>query len=561
MLRLWHITLLSGLTLACSADEDPIVGDTSVSVLHYDFHFDMDTRQAVATLQLRLDQDGDCFELPMRTEGIDALLLDQEAPVSAEYLNATLKLCGAGWPAGSEIAFGVTTIVPEETWGDSQVGYSVRQDAEGTDFSYLVSWVGGCDRFGPCDSSPSAFAKYRLTIDHPSGEQVLCPGIITAGDTQTICDFAYEGGPTYSSFGFAADPSWTKVDLGDWGGISTTLYDLPSADLAGKLNIDEHRDFTAWMVENFGPYPYGNELRFATAPTYWNGFEHPGNIVLNEQLSTVGAGTTSYSNPLAHTTSHEIAHQWAGNQTTLAGTYDFVWKEAMANYLVYVHMDEFVSPDRARRMLYKWKRSVPYSDYHLVPGEKPPLLDFYGDVYGPGPVILFRQLEALFNRQSVLSALSQLLGETRAISVSDVQEALEEATGANLDTYFEAWVYGEGDPTYPRFAVTVTPGQGNSKVLVKVEQEDAEQGLYGCAFDIALDGQSESEELRVPVHLGPDGMALWTEIVTASFEVTGFRFDPDHQCLGSLATAQSTRTYDPELAEPMVAPAYRRVAP
>jgi hypothetical protein len=56
-------------------------------------------------------------------------------------------------------------------------------------------------------------------------------------------------------------------------------------------------------------------------------------------------------------------------------------------------------------------------------------------------------------------------------------------------------------------------------------------------------------------------MALWTEIVTASFEVTGFRFDPDHQCLGSLATAQSTRTYDPELAEPMVAPAYRRVAP
>src|SRR5690606_23155931 len=106
--------------------------------------------------------------------------------------------------------------------------------------------------------------------------------------------------------------------------------------LAPRLDVDEHKAFTAWMVENFGPYPYGNELRFAVGPTYWNGFEHPGNIILNDRLNTGGIGE-SFSNPLAHTTSHEIAHQWAGDQTTLADTYDFVWKEAMAEYLVYAH--------------------------------------------------------------------------------------------------------------------------------------------------------------------------------------------------------------------------------
>jgi aminopeptidase N len=552
------MSLLSVLTLACSADEDPIIGDTSVSVLHYDFHFDMATRQAVATLQLRLDQDGDCFALPMRIEGLEGVLLDQEEPVSAEYGNGTLNLCGAGWAAGTEIAFGATSTVPLETWGDSQVGYSVRPDVEGTDFSYLVSWVGGCDRFGPCDSSPSAFAKYRLTIDHPSGEQVLCPGTITAGDTQTICDFDFEGGPTYSSFGFAADASWTLVDLGDWGGISTTLYDLPSADLAGKLNIDEHRDFTAWMVDNFGPYPYGTELRFATAPTYWNGFEHPGNIVLNEQLKAGGFGS-AYTNPLAHTVSHEIAHQWAGDQTTLASTYDFVWKEAMAEYLVYVHKDEFVSVPRARKTLTAWKGFSRNSDFHLVPGEEPPLLDYYGDVYGPGPMILFKQLEALFDRASVMQALSDLLGQPRAIGVVDVKIALEEATGANLDAYFEAWVYGEGVPAWPEFAVT-TEAAGDG-TLVRVSQMNAELGLYGCAFDIALDGAEPEQELRVAVNLGPEGMATWSTTATPTFEVTGFRFDPDHQCLGTLATSEARQVpRDPKYMQPWVAPAYKRVA-
>ncbi|MCP4446571.1 MAG: hypothetical protein GY811_14675 [Myxococcales bacterium] len=44
--------------------------------------------------------------------------------------------------------------------------------------------------------------------------------------------------------------------------------------------------------------------------------------------------------PSAHTTSNEIAHHWAGEQTTLLETHDFVWKEAMAEYLVFVHKTE-----------------------------------------------------------------------------------------------------------------------------------------------------------------------------------------------------------------------------
>ncbi len=523
------------------ASDEPIVGEASISVLHYDYHFDMETREAVASLRIRIDREGNCFSLPMRSEGMREVSIDNEPALSSDYDGSMATLCGIGWPADSEILFRSTTTVPLATWNDSQVGYSVSTDIEGGTFSYLVSWVGGCDRFAPCDSQASAFATYRFTIDHPAGQTVLCPGTISAGDTQTICDFDYEGGPTYSSFGFAASENWNKVDLGDWGGIAVDFYDMPSANLASKLDVDEHKSFMAWMVETFGPYPYGDTLRFAVGPTYWNGFEHPGNIILNDRLTT-GGFQSAFANPLAHTTSHEIAHQWAGDQTTLASTYDFVWKEAMAEYLVFVHKDENISQPRARQTLGAWKRFSGFSEYYLVPDEKPELIDYYGDVYGPGPMILFRQVEALFSRAEVMQALASLLGSPQAIGVDDVQLALEEATGADLQAYFAAWVHGSGAPSWPRFTVTTTAVANGLQVTV--DQNNPEQGLFGCAFDIALRGEQE-QELLVRIDLGTDGMASFEIIATPDFEVSEMRFDSNRECLAFESTAQATTQNEP----------------
>ncbi|MFY0583336.1 M1 family aminopeptidase [Cystobacter fuscus] len=57
--------------------------------------------------------------------------------------------------------------------------------------------------------------------------------------------------------------------------------------------------------------------------------EHPGNIILSEDLPLL---RSEYANQTRHTLMHEIAHQWAGNRTTLAEAHDFAWKEAIAEY-------------------------------------------------------------------------------------------------------------------------------------------------------------------------------------------------------------------------------------
>jgi aminopeptidase N len=263
---------------------------------------------------------------------------------------------------------------------------------------------------------------------------------------------------------------------------------------------------------------------------------------------------------VTNTTIHEIGHMWAGDQTTLASTHDFVWKEAMVEYLKMVHL-ETIDMDRATSTALGWKLSASrYDDYYPVPGEQPPLLDFYSHVYGAGPLVLFRQIEALFDREKVISALQSVLGTPRTLSVDDVKAALEASTGANLDNYFAAWVVGTGAPKRPVFQVTVTD-QGSGTYDVKVDQTNPEDGLFGCAFAITLTGDGANEEHEVWIDLGVDGKTSHTVTgVTPGFVVTGHVFDPHGHTLateaGSAARVAPAAVYTPWLA-PRAPVAYR----
>ena len=180
----------------------------------------------------------------------------------------TLTACGLGWPAGTEVILAARMTQNLSTLGASQVGYSVTPYGTGS-FFYLVSWVGGCDRFGPCDPTPGTFAHYLFTVHHLAGVKVLCPGRITPGETVTTCTFDYDGGPTYSTFGLAATPAWAITDLGTWGTVRASLYERPggTSSVGALLDPTYARGFLAWMSDRFGAYPYGDELRIAAAPT------------------------------------------------------------------------------------------------------------------------------------------------------------------------------------------------------------------------------------------------------------------------------------------------------
>ena len=534
-MRMTMRRVLLVLLAACGGPEGPI----SARVTHYDYSFDIDSRAAHTALTLAVDVGGDCITLPVRgaTAGTLSNVTLDGNKASGAVVGDSLEACGDGVDEGDTLMLEADLVIPLETVDDSQVGYSISQDRSGNSFYYLVSWINGCDQFTPCDNRADQFATYHFTVKHPPNFKARCPGTIVEHGDSTECTFDHPGGPTYSTFGVAAYPAWTTTEKGSWGGVNVVVYDRASTNITQTIDSAYHGGFVAWMQSQFGPYPYGNELRILTAPTYWSGFEHPGNIVLSDTLAT--STGSAYANPTAHVLDHEIVHMWAGDQTTLATTYDFVWKEAMAEYLSYV-WEDMNSATVGARTAAAWKQFAMPSEYYPVPLDepRPRLFDFYGDAYGPGPMVLFRQLEVMTSRAQVLAGIQMLLGQPRALSIDDVLDALSLSTGLDLESYATAWLRGTGAPAWPRYAVSYATAT-NTLTLTLTNPKATPRG---CKFHVALQNTAMDQMQLVEVNTFTGGETQSITVPAPPFTVGKVVLDPLSECLVYASTTSITRS-------------------
>jgi len=253
--------------------------------------------------------------------------------------------------------------------------------------------------------------------------------------------------------------------------------------------------------------------------------------VLNEGLPALSSG---YADPTMHVLTHEMVHQWAGNRTTLAATADFVLKEATAEYLSYVFEDEHGPPGHADATRAYWHKASGFASYYPRPTDEPlpALEDFYGDTYGPGPMVLYSQLEPLIGRPAVLSAISALLAEPGVRSVEDLRLALEQASGADLSSYFDAWVFGSGAPSWPSF--TVATDQQGDQVTVTVTQQATP--LHGCVLEIDVHGATQTVTAAVDFGVAPTSSTAEVT-VTLTEPVVSSEIDPRQRVIEQAAAS------------------------
>jgi aminopeptidase N len=499
-------------------------------VRRYDYTFNMETLAARSRLTIDVPAPGgDCFKVADALATAEMPEWNGEVPASVLLEDQVLSLCGEGVPGGSPLEIAASGTVPVKTYFGLDVGFSRTKDLAGGELSYLLSWVGGCDRFGPCDDDPSELAEFHFEVTHAAGDVVLCPGALTPGDTVTRCDIEGTLAPTYSAFAIASDPLWKAAPFTTAAGVDIVFYEVPGGQLASSLDKASVSDFMTWITGLLGPFPYGNELRIAGGPTAWLGFEHPANIVLLENMPLIN---TSYQDTTMHVLMHEIIHQWAGDRTTLATAQDFVWKEATAEYLSYVFEDEKRPPGEAAASLAYWDTISLQAQSYPRPTDIPPLAvqSFYGDVYGPGPMVLYVQLESMLGRAVVLDGIKAFLAEPGARSVKELQAALEKASGKDLAAYFDTWVFGSGVPEWPSFTVELTQGAG--EVTVTLTQVNASKKVYGCAVEVWVLGAATSAKAIVDFGVAPSSPTASAKVMLAE-PALSYTFDPDHRIVGS----------------------------
>lgn len=512
-----------------AAPTGPITG----AVKRYDYAFDLATRHAKSELEIDVAAPGgDCFEVGSELATVTNTTWNGAPAKSAAVTSKKLDACGEGVAAGKPLVLTAEVDVPlKKTFAGLDVGFSTRKDLAGGDFTYLLSWVGGCDRFGPCDDDPSRLTAFHFEVTHPAGAVVLCPGTLTPGDTVTSCDLSGTLAPTYSAFGLASDPKWTRSTFTNAAGIEVALYEVPGGEIGMTLEKASVDAYLTWITGLLGPFPYGKELRLAGGPTAWLGFEHPANIILQEELPSLAQ---AYADATMHVFMHETAHQWAGDRSTIATTSDFAWKEATAEYLAYVFEDEQRPPAEAAASLAYWSSISLQSSYYPRPTDDPPpaVQDFYGDVYGPGPMVFYVQLESLLGRKAVLDGIKGFLAQPGALAVADLQKALETSSGLDLKPYFDAWAFGKGKPEWPTIAVS-TAQTGNT-VTVTVTQKNASKKLYGCKVEVEVLGATTSALATIDFGVAPTSDTA-TATVTLAEPVVSTQVEPRHRLVTRVA--------------------------
>ncbi|WP_157758219.1 M1 family aminopeptidase [Cystobacter fuscus] len=510
--------------------------DFAARVLHYHYGFDLrptgnTPHPAHSRLYLKVPATGgDCTVLK-GPPGITQVKWNGAAATRVEELTGAWRICGPSLP-NQPLVIEADISVPVATYDYTQVGFSQRRDRKGQLASYLMSWVEQCDRLGLCDDAPGQLATFSYEVEHDAADVVLCPGTrLNVSDTQTRCGSYLQQAPTYSSFAIASNPSWVRTTFAEAGPYRLEFFEGPGGLLAPALQSAVFADYLEWITGLLGPLPYGDTLRVAGAPTEFLGMEHPGNIILSEELPVL---RSEYADQTRHTLMHEIAHQWAGNRTTMAEAYDFAWKEAIAEYLAYVYEARHWPQDAAKTRAY-WDRMARSAMFYPRPEDRPaPFLTFAADVYGTGPMLLFLQLEELLpgGQEDVLRGIQHFLAVPGARTTQHLHESLEQGAHlapGSLDSYFDAWIHGSNEPDWPYFDVEPTLDEETGHLTLAVTQQTYEGGIYPVKVKVRVQGATQTRDILVDYGLAPTSATLVTPPEPFPEPVIQVTVDPENR--------------------------------
>ncbi|NBW60045.1 MAG: hypothetical protein EBR41_05715, partial [Crocinitomicaceae bacterium] len=220
--------------------------------------------------------------------------------------------------------------------------------------------------------------------------------------------------------------------------IQNFIYDNPQTFINFENDINETADFIELFYDLYGPYPFEDQKYGHCMAPIGGGMEH-------QTMTTQG----SFSKGL---TSHELAHQWWGNNVTCASWSDIFINEGFASYSEYLMLENLYPAEKVQHMLdvhdnvlSQTGGSVWFSD---TLNEN---RIFNGRLsYDKGSGII-HSIRYLMNNDSLFFAGLREFQNDFKDSVArgiDLRNKMQEISSINYTPFFEQWYFGEGYPTY-----------------------------------------------------------------------------------------------------------------
>ncbi len=240
------------------------------------------------------------------------------------------------------------------------------------------------------------------------------------------------------------------------------------ADLALALENSRH---TADMLEFLGeltgvPYPYSKYAQTFVHDFTAGGMENVSATTLYDE-GLHDPSDEPYLD-LTDLLAHEAAHQWFGDLLCGNGWQEIWLNEGFANYCEALYMAEREGPARLSATLRDWQQAAMAREWvesHPIvwDGFTDPDETFDEHAYEGGAARLHLLRDQL-GETVFLSGLRAYVGRHQGeiVTTEDFQRAMEEASGRDLQQFFDEWLHSPG---YPNIAAHIETGTDGADTL------------------------------------------------------------------------------------------------
>jgi len=517
--RMLNLLLLSA--LLTGSPEAPVLDDyprrTGIDIENYRFELTLSDETDVVlgrtTVSLRFTNNG-VTELPLDLIGVG----EDDRGMSVQRVSA--QGAELDWVHEADLL----TISLAEA-GRSGLRVDVVVEYSGVPASGLVA---GPNKYGDrtffSDNWPNRARNWLPTIDHPydkamSEMVVTAPAHYQVVSNGVLIEQTDQGNGTRMTHWKNSVPvaTWLYVlgvaefavqHVDDFDGrpIETWVYrqdrDPGFYDFAvpTKAAMDFYDDYV-------GPFAY-ERLANITSPVTGGGMEAATAIMYHES-SVTGNRSVRWRNVIIH----EVAHQWFGNAVT-ESDWDDIWlSEGFATYFTLLFIehaygrDEFVAGLRssAERVFAQYETDPEYRIVHDDLSDMRRVTS--GATYQKGSWILHMLRNRMGDEafwEGIRAYYARYMNANA--TTAEFRTVMEEASGLDLELYFEQWLYNGGNP---RIEGWWTYDPDAQAVRIEINQTQT----AGPTFDLPLE---------VGIHF--DGATLPTMIETLSVDERFHRF-------------------------------------
>jgi len=231
------------------------------------------------------------------------------------------------------------------------------------------------------------------------------------------------------------------------------------------------------------PYPWDKYTQIAVQDFIFGGMENTSATTQTDMTLHDETAHKDFSSD--YLVAHEAAHQWFGDLITCRE-----WPHGWLNESFATFLEALWQENHRGRDEYLWDIQGMMQTYLAEDYRRPiverkyaaPVDIFDRHLYEKGAIVL-HMLRNELGRERFYRALRHYVraNRDRNVMTPDFQRAIEEATGRNLDWFFDQWIF---KPGHPDFKVVYKWDAAAKQATLEVEQK--QETPFRCSVEIAF---------------------------------------------------------------------------